>query len=46
MCKKIGSALSEEDLIEESYKLRMSAFARKLIIYTKMFKENKEVFNT
>lgn len=43
--QKIGSALSEDDLIEENYKLRMGAFARSLINYTKMFKQNMEVFN-
>lgn len=43
--QKIGGALGEDDFMEESYKLRMGAFSRKLINYTKMFKENREVFN-
>lgn len=41
--QKIGSALSEDDLIEEGYRLRMGAFARSLISYTQMFKQNREV---
>lgn len=43
--QKIGSALGDDDLIEESYKLRMGAFVRSLITYTKMFKGNRNVFN-
>ena len=43
--QKIGTALSEDDLVEESYKLRMGAFARNLVNYTKMFKGNRDVFN-
>jgi len=42
--QKIGSALGDDDLIEKNYKLRMGAFARSLIAYTKMFKQNREVF--
>lgn len=41
--QKIGNALGENDLIEESYKLRMGAFARSLINYTRIFKENREI---
>lgn len=43
--QKIGSVLEEDDLIEESYKLRMGSFARNLITYTKMFKENRARIN-
>ena len=43
--QKIGRALGENDLAEESYRLRMGAFARHLVNYTKMFKENRGVFN-
>ena len=43
--QKIGSALSEDDLTDESYRLRMSAFSRNLVNYTTMFKENRETFN-
>lgn len=42
---KIRQALGNDDLIEEMYKTRMTKFANNLIKYTKMFKENREVFN-
>ena len=42
--QKIGNALENDDFIDESYKLRMNAFTNKLITYTKMFKQNREVF--
>ena len=42
---RIRKALGEDDLIEEMYRTRMTKFANNLIKYTKMFKENREVFN-
>jgi NAD(P)H-dependent FMN reductase len=42
---KIRKALGEDDLVDELYKTRMTKFAHNLIKYTKMFKENREVFS-
>lgn len=42
---KIRQALGDDDLLDENYKTRMSNFANNLIKYTKVFKENREVFS-
>lgn len=42
---KIRKALGDSDLLDEIYKARLSKFASSLIKYTKMFKQNREVFN-
>jgi NAD(P)H-dependent FMN reductase len=41
---KIRKALGDDDLLDENYKTRMTKFANNLIKYTKMFKQNREVF--
>lgn len=41
---KIRKALGDDDLLDELYKTRMTKFANNLTKYTKMFKENREIF--